>query len=196
MNIDYDKILKCIFIGDASVGKTSLCKKLCGTEFPLLYQSTIGVDFFVKIINVNNENIKLQIWDTTGQEKYKSITTSFYRNARFIFYMFDFTNFRSFNNLKNWVDQVNFYCDLNYKKVVIGNKSDLKSVISKLEIENFCNEYNIKFYSCSVKNDNIEELIYNILTENLEVSKFNNLIIDDNVIKLNNKKNKKCCNIL
>tara|TARA_B100001121_G_C18693475_1_gene624042 strand:+ start:3505 stop:4095 length:591 start_codon:yes stop_codon:yes gene_type:complete len=196
MNDEYNKILKCIFIGDAYVGKTSLCKKLCQNNFPLSYMSTIGVDFFIKIISINDENIKLQMWDTTGQEKYNSITTSFYRNAKFIFLMFDLTNYKSFYNIKNWLKEIDYYCDDNIKKVLIGNKSDLKSTINENEINDFCYNYDILYYSCSVKNDNIEDLMKTILNDNLQLNNFKNMTIDDNIIKITNKKNKKCCIIL
>lgn len=193
---DYKKILKCIFIGDACVGKTSFCSKLCKNSYSLSYMSTIGVDFFTKIININNENIKLQIWDTTGQEKYNSITTSFYRNAKFIFLMFDLTNYKSFFNLKKWLREIDYYCNDNIKKVIIGNKSDLKSVISNTEINDFCRDYNISYYLCSVKDDIIEHLLIRILNEHFEIEYFNNMIIEDSIVSINNKNNYKCCLIL
>tara|TARA_Y100000590_G_scaffold2532_2_gene3338 strand:- start:5090 stop:5677 length:588 start_codon:yes stop_codon:yes gene_type:complete len=192
---EYNKILKCILIGDAYVGKTSLCNKLCQYNFPLSYQSTIGVDFFSKIITVNDKNIKLQIWDTAGHEKYNSITTSFYKNAKFVLLMFDLTYFKSFLNIKKWLKEIDYYCDANIKKVLIGNKSDLKSIINNNEINNICSEYDILYYSCSVKNDNIENLIHRILTDNLQDYNFNNMTIDDSIINVSNN-NKKCCNIL
>lgn len=196
MDDNYDKLLKCIFIGDAYVGKTSLCTKLIGNDFPLSYLSTIGVDFFVKILKINNEKIKVQMWDTTGQEQYKAITRTFYRNVGFVFLMFDLTNTKSFFNLKRWISDIYEYCDIEAKIVLIGNKSDLESNINFNLVNNFCDEYDLKFYKCSVKFDNIEELIMKILTENLQVNTINNMIIDDRVIKVNNKNKKSCCKII
>ena len=168
MNCEYDKLLKCIFIGDPYIGKSSLCNKLVGYEFPLSYQSTIGVDFFIKLININNEIIKLQIWDTTGQEKYKSITNSFYRKINIVFLMFDLTNYKSFYNLNEWIRDANTYCPEESIKILIGNKTDLKSVIDKKDINELCEKNDFKYYSCSVKEDNMEELIKNILIQNLQ----------------------------
>jgi small GTP-binding protein len=197
MNDNYDKILKCIFIGDPYVGKTSLCTKLVGNDFPLSYLSTIGVDFFVKIFNINNKNIKLQIWDTAGQEKYKAITRTFYRDISFVFLMFDLTDTKTFFNLKKWIFEINQYCNIKDLKIaLIGNKSDLKSNINFNLIDIFCEDYNLKFYKCSVKIDNINDLIKKILNENLYNSSYNNMTIDDKNIKLNKKYNKDCCIII
>jgi small GTP-binding protein len=196
MEYNYNKLLKCILIGNTCVGKSSFCNKLVGYEFPYSYQSTIGVDFFSKIITINNQNMKLQIWDTAGQEKYKSITKTFYRNTKFVFLMFDLANINSFLNLKNWLIDVNTFCDNNIIKVLIGNKSDLKTNVSLESINNLCIENDIKYYSCSVKNNDMYEFLKMILEDNLEIPTFNHFIIDDSIININNKQNKKCCNIL
>ena len=110
--------------------------------------------------------------------------------------MFDLTNYKSFFNIKNWLKEIDYYCDDNIKKVLIGNKSDLKSTINENEINDFCYNYDILYYSCSVKNDNIEDLMKIILNDNLQLNNFKNMTIDDNIIKITNKKNKKCCIIL
>ena len=196
MNCDYDKLLKCIFIGDPYIGKSSLCNKLVGFEFPLSYQSTIGVDFFIKLININNEIIKLQIWDTTGQEKYKSITNSFYRKINIVFLMFDLTNYKSFYNLNEWIRDANIFCPEESIKILIGNKTDLKSVVDKKDINELCEKNDLKYYSCSAKEDNMEQFIKNILIQNYNKNKFIHMDIDDNIIKLNKKRKINCCNIL
>jgi small GTP-binding protein len=196
MDHDYDKLLKCIFIGDMFVGKTSLCNKLVNYEVPISYQSTIGVDFFCKMLDINNKKIKLQIWDTTGQERYRSITRSYYRNTGFVFLIFDLTNIRTFLNIKTWLNDINKNCYPNIKKVLIGNKNDLKPDISIEEINILCEENDIKYYSCCAKKDNIEDFIKNIVVENLDDVKFHNMKIYDSTVNLNKKNQTKCCNIL
>lgn len=191
---EFDDIVKCIFIGDPFVGKTSFCNKLVGYSFPYSYQSTIGVDFFIKIMDVDYKKYKLQIWDTTGQEKYNSITKSFYRNARFVIFLFDLNNDRTFLNLKKWMYDVENFCIPDVKKVLIGNKRDLKNIVKQEDIDNFCKDRNINYYSCSAKDDDIEELMRNIIEENIMFLNFK--IIDNSIIKIENKPPKKCCIIL
>ena len=194
MNCEYDKLLKCIY-SDPYIGKSSLCNKLVGMNFIIL--STIGVDFFVKICNINNKNIKLQIWDTAGQEKYKAITRTFYSDIGFIFLMFDLTDIKTFFNLKKWIFEINQNCNVKDVKIaLIGNKSDLKININFNLINNFCEDYNLKFYKCSVKSDNINDLIKKILNDNLYGNTFNNMAIDDKIIKVNKKYNKNCCTFI
>lgn len=193
---DYDKLLKCIFIGDTFVGKTSLCNKLVNYKVPISYESTIGVDFFCKMLDINNKKIKLQIWDTTGQERYRSITRSYYRNTGFVFLIFDLTNLTTFLNIKSWLNDINKNCISVVKKVLIGNKDDLRPEISIEDINMFCEEYDIKYYSCCAKKDNIEDFIKNILVENLEDVNFYNMKIYDNTVNVNKKNQTKCCNIL
>ena len=150
---NYDSTLKCIFIGDPFVGKTSFCNKLIDCNFPLYYQSTIGVDFFTKILNINNRNVKLQIWDTAGQEKYKSIISSFYRNSLFVLFLFDLNNETSFINLKKWYSDIEYYCGTSITKVLIGNKTDLKQNVSQNDIDRLCYLKQIKYYSCCIKHN-------------------------------------------
>ena len=194
LNNDFDEEIKSILIGDPYVGKSSFCNKLVGYTYPLSYETTIGVDYFKKILDIDNKNIKLLIWDTTGHEKYRSITRSFYRNVNFVILVFDLNNEKSFLNLKNWINNVNLYCKTNINKVLVGNKSDLKNNVNKKDIEIFCNDNKLNYYECSVKNDNIEDLIITIYKENLEKHIFK---IDENVLKLtNNNNDKNCCIIL
>lgn len=199
MEFEFDEIKKCIIIGDQYVGKSSICRKLVKKDFSYEYQSTIGVDFFIKIFNINNKNIKLQIWDTAGQEKYKAITSSYYNNARLILFVFDLNNESSFLNLKKWIDNVDNYCDDNIKKILIGNKSDLQCFVNESDILKFTYQNNLEYYECSAKLDNIDNLFFEILSNNIIDTKYNNNTIntnyDNNIIRLN-VNNKKCCDIL
>lgn len=188
--------IKCILIGDMMVGKSSFCLKLMGNDFPLLYQSTIGVDFFSKILDLNFQDLKLQIWDTTGQEQFKSITKSFYRNCSFVFLMFDLTDNNTFKNTKKWLNEIYQNCDENITVILIGNKTDLISNVVKEDIDMFCEKYNLKYYKCSVKYDNIENLIKKILLDNLKVNVKSNKIEDDKIIKLDERNKKNCCLII
>lgn len=121
-------VVKVILIGNSNVGKTSIIKRYVNSEFEEQYQATIGVDFTVKSLIIENYDIKLQIWDTAGMEKYKKITSSYYRGAKAAFVVFDLTDEDSFYAIKNWMED---FCSLCNEKpedrliAILGNKADL-----------------------------------------------------------------------
>ena len=116
--------LKILLCGDSSVGKTSLLLKYTDNFFPDLHISTIGVEYKIKELNIKGRKVILRIWDTSGQERYRSITQNFYRNANGILFVFDLTKKDTFDNIKNWLtDSQNF--EAKVIKILVGNKADL-----------------------------------------------------------------------
>ena len=100
----YSYLFKYIVIGDTSVGKSCLLLQFLEKKFKFDHDTTIGVEFGSKIINVKDKQIKLQIWDTAGQETFKSITRSYYRGSIGVVLVYDITNRDSFNNVSKWLD--------------------------------------------------------------------------------------------
>ena len=202
----YDYIFKLILIGNSCVGKSSIIQRYIQKTFNDEYTCTIGVDFFMKTLDINDNLIKLQLWDTAGTEKFKSITTGYYRGANAAFVVFDLTSRISFDSVSEWIQNYYYYSNPNSEKnvVLIGNKSDLKEnrEISDEEINKFAINNNIKYFETSAKNgNNIEECFYYIaeklmkdMKEKGEDNNDNNIIKNDN---LKNKKDiigeKKCC---
>ena len=205
----YDFIFKIILIGNSSVGKSSIIQRYIQKIFNDEYTCTIGVDFFMKTIDINDKLIKLQLWDTAGTERFKSITTGYYRGANAAFVVFDLTSRVSFNSISEWIQNYYNYSNPNSEKnvVLIGNKSDLKESreITEEEINKFVVSNNIKYFETSAKNgENIDECFYYIaekLTNDMkEKGQDNNTDDDDTIIKGDNLKNKndivvekKCC---
>ena len=203
----YDYIFKLILIGNSCVGKSSIIQRYIQKTFNDEYTCTIGVDFFMKTLDINDNLIKLQLWDTAGTEKFKSITTGYYRGANAAFIVFDLTSRISFDSVSDWIQNYYNYSNPNSEKnvVLIGNKSDLKEnrEISDEEINKFAINNNIKYFETSAKNgNNIEECFYYIaeklmkdMKEKGEDSNDNNNIIKNDNLK--NKKDiigeKKCC---
>ena len=144
--------IKILFVGDSSVGKTSLLLKYVDGHFSDTHMSTIGVEYKDKIININGREVNLQIWDTSGQERYQSITKNFYRNADGILFIFDLTNEESFNHIKNWLT-TSEDCKKDFKKILVGNKSDLMfdRKVSDEKIEKFAEKKEMKFFEASAK---------------------------------------------
>ena len=106
-NDEYEYIFKIILIGSSGVGKSSILQRYIQKTFNDSYTSTIGVDFFMKTINIGEKSIKLQLWDTAGTEKFRSITTGYYRGADAAFVVFDLSSKSSFKTIDEWID--NYY---------------------------------------------------------------------------------------
>jgi len=219
-NFTYQFIFKIILIGDSNTGKTSLINRYINKRFEDKYHCTIGVDFLMKKIYIDNTLIKLQIWDTAGMEKYKQITSSYYRGAQACIVVFDLTNIESFYSLQQWVDD---YCQISKNQnniYIIGNKCDLNQdfKVSKEDIIKFCQNNNgFKFVQTSAKTgEGVEKIFEEISNElyekyknkikggnNLYNNQFNNNgkneVINlstavNNENKIHKKQFKKCCN--
>ena len=158
--------LKILFAGDSSVGKTSLLLKYVDGNFSETHMSTIGVEYKDKIININGKEINLQIWDTSGQERYQSITKNFYRNADGILFIFDLTNQESFNHIKNWLT-TSEDCKKDFKKILVGNKSDLiyERKVSEEIIEKFAERKQMKYLEASAKDGTNVDRIFKEMTK-------------------------------
>ena len=122
---------KIVMIGDIYVGKSSLLTRFAEDQFEEDYASTIGVDFRFRPIQVNNILANLQIWDTTGQEKYKAVTDQYFRGAHGVIFVFDLTERESFIHLHQWVEELQDKVEPNVQFLVIGNKWDAQEDIGK-----------------------------------------------------------------
>ena len=158
-----DLYIKIILLGDSYVGKTSLLLKYTDDYFSETSTATIGVEFKEKIITFNNRNIRLQIWDTSGQERYRSIAQNFYRGSDGILLVFDVTNKESFENIKFWLNDP----QVDAKKILIGNKIDLEEhrVISKEKMEKLGEKYNLNSFETSAKTGENVDTIFTEITK-------------------------------
>jgi len=150
----FDMQIKLLMIGDSGVGKTCLLLRYANDSFSPTFITTIGIDFKIKTIELEGKVVKLQIWDTAGQERFRTITTSYFRGAQGILLVYDVTDRGSFENIRNWVAQIQQHADLNVNKVLIGNKCDVNPsqiVISEEEGQKLADEYGIKFFQTSAK---------------------------------------------
>ncbi|KAK2424915.1 ras-related protein RABE1c [Trifolium repens] len=164
---DYDYLMKILLIGDSGVGKSSLLLRFSGGSFTTSFISTIGIDFKVRTIELDGKQIKLQIWDTAGQEKFRTITTAYYRGASGILLVYDVTDESSFNNIRNWIRSIEQNSSDNIvNKILVGNKADIdesKRVVPFTKGQALANEYGIKFFETSAKtNRNVEEAFFTI----------------------------------
>ena len=161
--------------------------------------NSIGVDFRSKDINYDDKKIKLQIWDTAGEERYRTITASYYRGANAIAIVFDLTKIETFEHVKRWIEDINKYAKENVLKFMIGNKSDLiqKRQINYMDARNFASKMNITYFETSAKNnENINEFFEG--ATKIFISKYicndedkKNIILDKNKAKNKNKNSTK-----
>ncbi|KAB5564683.1 hypothetical protein DKX38_004737 [Salix brachista] len=160
MNPEYDYLFKLLLIGDSGVGKSCLLLRFADDSYVDSYISTIGVDFKIRTVEQDGKTIKLQIWDTAGQERFRTITSSYYRGAHGIIIVYDVTDQESFDNVKQWLNEIDRYASENVNKVLVGNKSDLTAnkVVSYETAKAFADEIGIPFMETSAKNAiNVEQ---------------------------------------
>jgi len=161
----YDMQIKLLMIGDSGVGKTCLLLRYANDSFSPTFITTIGIDFKIKNVEIDGKRIKLQIWDTAGQERFRTITTSYFRGAQGILLVYDVTDRRSFESIRNWVSQIQQHADVHVNKILVGNKCDMldEKVVSTEEGQKLAKEFGIDFWEASAKNDiNVEQSFISI----------------------------------
>ena len=125
---EYLYLFKVVLVGNSCVGKSSIVLRYADDEFSDVFLATIGVDFRFKSFLCEGENVKLQIWDTAGQEKFRTITNSYYRGAHALMIVFDITDHQSFADATNyWFQEIKTSCPPEIQILLVGNKSDLQN---------------------------------------------------------------------
>ena len=215
VNLDLEKTITLILIGDSNVGKTSFFTRFNKNEFKDSFLSTIGMDKYIKFYKYKDEECKIIIWDTAGQDRYKSLPKKYYQNADGIFIFFDVSSKESFNDVSVWMNEINNNTkfeegenkDNNDNKIIvylIGNKIDkLKRCVSKEEAEEKASFYGIKYFEISCKlNMNVSEISARMINECIlnfeerkkekEEEKLNSFTLEKQK-KKEPRKNKGCC---
>ena len=180
---NYNYLFKYILIGDTckifilmqliylwiDVGKSNILSRFIMGRFNPEHEITIGCEFMAKNIQINERNVRIQIWDTAGQESYRSITRSYYKSSTCAFIIYDVTDKKSFTNISSWLDECREMCYKDMLICLVGNKIDLedKRVISKEEGQKFADDNRLLFFETSTKTGtNIEE-IFNKCTSDI-----------------------------
>ena len=201
-----DITLKILVLGDSNVGKTSLLLSYTDNYFPDSHVATIGIDYKIKKIALNGVNLKLQIWDTSGQERFRSMTHTFLKSAHGIVFVYDITNKKSFEGVKDWIKDAENNGE-GFEKILVGNKCDLegKREVSKDSLDKFGNKKKIKTFETSAKtNINVNEafdclakLIVKDKNKEEIIEKFGerNESINISRKKSENKGKKECCKL-
>ncbi|KAI0135759.1 hypothetical protein F4811DRAFT_534715 [Daldinia bambusicola] len=152
-------ILKVIVLGDSGVGKTSLLNQYVNKKFSASYKATIGADFLIQKVLIDDQQVTVQLWDTAGQERFQSLGVAFYRGADCCVLVFDVNNSKSFDSLDSWRDEFLIQASPrdpeNFPFVVLGNKIDVdesKRVVSSKRAATFCqSKGDIPYFETSAK---------------------------------------------
>ena len=164
---DYDFVFKILLVGDSSVGKSSLLLRFSDNVFQESFLPTIGVDFKIRTIDHQGSVVKLQMWDTAGQEKFKTITSAYYKGAQGIVMVFDLTDKRSFDNIKNWIAECEQFSNLEPVKILVGNKMDMgrERQVSSDQARLFAESEGMLYVETSARTgQNVENIFQSIAT--------------------------------
>lgn len=162
--MSYAYLFKYIIIGDTGVGKSCLLLQFTDKRFQPVHDLTIGVEFGARMVTIDEKQVKLQIWDTAGQESFRSITRSYYRGAAGALLVYDITRRDTFKHLSRWLDEARQHSQSNMVIMLIGNKSDLehRRAVSTEEGKAFAEEHGLIFMETSAKTaQNVEQAFIN-----------------------------------
>ena len=214
MSIQFHYLLKYIIIGNSSVGKSNLLLKFAHNKFLDEYQATIGVEFGAKNVEIDNKIFRVQIWDTAGQENFRSITRAYYKNSVCALIVYDINNEDTFDSVQSWIQECKLQTPKTVTMVLVGNKCDLECKVDRNKAKEIAEENKMLYFETSAKTgkgvdelfkksaakikDNIEKNYYDLTNESCGV-KIGNLLYDVQ-IKKNKKlqkgdveKKKNCC---
>eukprot|EP00798_Chlamydomonas_sp_ICE-L_P003244 gene3244-13266_t len=144
---------KLVFLGDQSVGKTSIITRFMYDKFDNTYQATIGIDFLSKTMYLEDRTVRLQLWDTAGQERFRSLIPSYIRDSSVAVIVYDVTNRQSFLNTARWIQEVRAERGSDVIIFLVGNKTDLvdKRQVSIEEGDAKAREFTVNFIETSAK---------------------------------------------
>ena len=157
---EYSYSVKFIIVGDSSVGKSNILLRFSRNIFDSGHQATLGIEFANKHLIYNNTDYLVQIWDTAGQENFRSVTRAYYKASAVAMVVYDITKEESFEHIKTWLSDCKELAPNTVLLVLVGNKTDLEEqrVISKERGENLAKENNMLFFETSAKlGDGIEQ---------------------------------------
>ena len=163
--------IKLIIIGDTGSGKSSIVHQYCEKSYDNNLGCTLGVNFNSKIITHDNKKIRIYIWDTTGNDRYKNIISVYYKESNGIILVFDLSDLGSLHRLEQKIDHIKTTMIKEYQIILVGNKCDNFFQINKIDIDSFIKKHNLQYIECSAKND---------ININLLFDRIINMVIDNN----------------
>ena len=195
-NNSSDSVYKVLLLGDSTVGKTCFLMRYTDNTFQDIHMSTIGLDYRLKTMTLNSgKQVKVQIWDTAGQDRFRAITKNYYKGAHGIILIYDVTNQLTFENVTNWINQIKEEASDKVTIFLVGNKIDDEKnrKVNTEEGEKLAQDFKLKFYETSAKiGTNVEATFKSLVQIIDEVSAQNNNLKGGKLTK-NDGKKKNCC---
>lgn len=194
----YDTLMKIILIGNSGVGKSSMLTRFANDTFTNAYKSTIGVEFSCRTLQFGDRTVKLQVWDTSGQERFRCITTSYYRGASGVMLCFSLNDPSSFYSVTSWLQQARDGCSSpDVPVLIVGCKSDLERSVSKDDAEKFAATHRCHYIEASAKdNVNVFEAFSRLAQLHLGVNQKGESIVNrKNTFLDNNQANVMCVDL-
>ena len=194
---EFEYTIKLLIVGDSNVGKTNFIYRFIDNKFSQTYMASTGIDLKCSTIELKGKKIRVQLWDTAGQEKYRSITKNLFLKVQGILAVYDITNDASFENLKSWIRIIKDECGSHMPIILVGNKNDLENqrLIDKDTAIALAQEEKLEYIETSSKTgENITKAISLLCEKVLEDSEFDNdcsFTLDSSSVKV--KKKHKCC---
>ncbi|KAJ5069159.1 small rab-related gtpase [Anaeramoeba ignava] len=195
---NYDYLLKLLVVGDSAVGKTSLILRIIGEEWDSNITPTLAIDFFQKIQKLSNgKTVKIAIWDTVGQERFRTLTNSYYRGANGIILVYNVENRDTFDHLSSWIEEIRIHGGKKIPIIIVGNKIDQFRSVSFNEASIFASERDILYAETSSKTQFGVKEMFELFAEKIIETKLENIKTKDGFVLKNQSKNKKnnnnCC---
>ena len=188
-----------VTVGDVGVGKTSLLKRFALGKFEEVPTTTIGLDFLKREVVIDNETIEVKVCDTAGQERFRTITSGYYREAHGVLVIYDISDESSFNNVNRWVQDLERFANENINIMIIGNKmDDMRRQVETEHGKKHAELKNIPFMETSAKtSENVDEAFLMFIKQivervKLEGNNSNSGIVDLNIHKSENNNKKNC----
>ena len=173
----YDYLYKLILVGDSATGKTSLMTGFAGGDFYTHYIATIGIDFTTRIIGLDGSRIKLQVWDTAGNERFRTITQAYYRGAHGVIVVYDATKEKTYDNVPYWLEEVKKYASAEATVMLVGSKCDLteEKVVDYRTAKDFADERGIMLMEVGAKDGTNVELAFLTLVAKIRQADFTSM---------------------
>jgi small GTP-binding protein len=195
-----DPLLKLLLIGESSVGKSCILLRYAENKFQESFFTTVGIDFKVRQCVLSGRRVRLQVWDTAGQEKFRTITKAYYRGAHGILLVFDVSNADTFAQCQGWMNSIRENITDPVSIALVGNKCDLDRMVSVDQAEAFAREYGVQYFETSAKTGlNVESTIMTVAKMAIDNNQMTRDATESRSVRLSSvtamrkQKSKGCC---